>query len=135
MAEKRQIGNVIAEYIRSELIGGCVIKPDFIKYAGIISNRESRVDIGLGESYTTHLHFSQPLLELIKKKEDRAICYRQAIDIDRLWLLIVIDDITGYSGFNLTTPFLPRIETSNFDCILLFERFNGFITPLFHQTL
>jgi hypothetical protein len=130
--EKKAIGQAISTYIRAELTGLPMDKPTFIDKITVISNNEKRIDIGLGENYFTELDFSSLLLERINKKEARSAVYREAISVKHLWLLIVIDDVKAYSGFNLTSP-LPKIESSNFDCIILFEKFNFSINVLFHK--
>ena len=114
----------------ASVTGMQVSKPDFIDSVTIISNNEGRIDVGLGESYTTELNFTALLSKIISEKEDRAVDYRLSVDVDYLWILIVIDDLKAYSGFNLTTPFVPSVETSKFESILLFEKFNGSIYVL-----
>src|SRR5699024_7629777 len=130
--EKKLIGHAISAYIRAALTGLPTDKPSFINKITVIANNENRIDLGLGENYFTELDFCSLLLERVDKKEKRSSEYREAINVNYLWLLIVIDDVQAYSGFNLTSP-LPNIETSNFDCIILFEKFNFSITVLYHK--
>lgn len=134
LTEKKLIGDAISSYIRAQFTGFAIDKPAFIDKITVISNNEKRIDIGLGETYLTALDFSSLILERINKKEKRSSEYREAIDVNYLWLLIVIDDVQAYSGFNLSSP-LPNIETSNFDCIILFEKFSFSITVLYHKNI
>lgn len=130
-SEKRRIASILADYIKSILNGILEVKPDFISKIDIISNNELKLDINLGDSYVTSYDFADILTKRINKKEERASAYREAVDIDFLWLIIVIDDLNRYSGFNLEGPFFPNISTSNFDCIIIFEKFGMEILVLY----
>ncbi|HZH63976.1 MAG TPA: hypothetical protein VEY10_03725 [Flavisolibacter sp.] len=133
--QKIDMGTLIAEFVRSELTGGTVPKPAFIYQIEIAENFDSRVDIELGESFYTEAEFSRQLLERIADKDDKAHNYRKEVTVDRLlWLLIVIDDIASFSNFYMETAFIPEIPSSNFDNILLFEKHEGRIHPIFPQT-
>lgn len=135
MREQRdQIPALIANFTRSELTSGNIPKPDFITQIEITRNEDSRVDLELGETYFTKTEFSEHLLECIDKKEQKAVNYRNARVVDGLWLLVVIDDINCFSGFNLELATLPEIEASSFDSILLFEKFSGGIYILYNKT-
>jgi hypothetical protein len=132
--QKNDPGNLIAEFIRSELTGENVPKPPFIFKFQITDNKDSRLDIELGEMYFTETEFSKQLLDRIADKEDRAADYRKEVTIDRLWLLIVIDDIASFSGFFMESAHIPEINASNFDNIFLFEKHIGKIHPIYPQT-
>lgn len=132
--QKSLIPHLIADFIRSELTGGNVPKPAFVSQVEITPNKDSRVDLELAESYFTKTEFSDQLLECIAKKEEKADKYRNARTVNALWLLIVIDDVNSYSGFSLEATKIPRIEKSNFDLILIFEKFTGNIHILFYKS-
>ncbi|TDH18145.1 hypothetical protein EXU57_24145 [Segetibacter sp. 3557_3] len=132
--QRNELPQIIANFIISELTGGIVLKPDFISRIEITPNQDTRVDIELAESYFTENEFSILLLERIAKKERRVDDYRNAIKVDALWLLIVIDDINSFSGFNLESATIPKIKSSNFDYILIFEKYNGTVYSLFSKT-
>lgn len=131
--QREQIPILIANFIRSELTGGNVVKPDFIARAEITRNEDSRVDLELGESYFTKTEFTDHLLNCIRKKEDKAVRYRNARTVNGLWLLVVVDDINSFSGFNLEVATLPNIKSSNFESIMLFEKFTGNIHLLYDK--
>lgn len=131
--QKQKIPLIIADFIRSELTGGNVPKPTFISQVEITPNKDSRIDLELAESYFTKTEFTDQLLECITKKEDKADNYRNARTVNALWLLIVIDDVNSFSGFSLESRNMPKIETSNFDSILIFEKFTGRIHSLFSK--
>ncbi len=130
-ADRDQIPLIIADFIRSELTGGALAQPDFISSLVITPNKDLRVDIELAESYFTTTELGDQLFEAIKNKEDYAERYRGARTVDALWLLVVVDDINSYSGFDLKQAKLPMITSSNFDRIYLFEKFGGDVIPLF----
>lgn len=129
--QRRQISETLAEYIKSELTEGNVPKPNYIIQTKITSNKDSRVDLELAESYFTLSDFNDLLLERIQKKEERANSYRSEATLSVVWLLIIVDDINSFSGFDLKTAKFPKIENSNFDEIVLFEKFGGKIYNLF----
>lgn len=133
--EREQIPHIFATYIRSELTGGNISKPDFISQVQITSNQDYRVDLELAESYFTEEEFSALLLEKIGKKEAKADNYRKACCVNELWLIIIIDDVNSFSGFNLENGGIPKIESSNFERVLLFEKFGGIIYSLFSKTV
>lgn len=132
--QRNQIPVLIADFVRSKLTSGNMSKPDFIAQVETTRNEDSRVDLELGESYFTKTEFSDHLLECINKKEKKAANYRTARTVNGLWLLIVVDDINCFSGFNLELATLPNIESSSFDSILLFEKFSGGIHLLYNKT-
>ena len=132
--QKNQIPKIIADFIRSELTTRNVPKPVFISQVEITPNKDSRVDLELAETFFTKTEFSDKLLKCIAKKEDKAYNYRNARTVDLLWLLIVADDVNSFSGFNLESAIMPQIVTSNFDSILLFEKFTGQIQLVFSKT-
>jgi len=108
--QREEIPKIIAEYIKSELTGGQVSKPSFITQIEITPNKDSRVDLELAERYFTQDNFSDQLIKRIEKKEKRADDYRSVHDFDQLWLLIVIDDVSSFSGFDLHTVVMPVIQ-------------------------
>ena len=131
--QRNQIPHIIADLIRSELTGGNLPKPAFISQVEITQNKDSRVDLELAESYFTKAEFSDQLLNCIANKERKADNYRNARTVNELWLLIVIDDVNSFSGFNLESARILKIESSNFDSILIFEKFTGKIHFLFSK--
>ena len=133
--QKEQIPKLIAEYILSELTGGTIQKPAFITQTEITENHDSRIDLLLAERYFTQEDFMQQLIQRIQKKEKRTIAYRRATNLENLWLLIVIDDISSFSGFNVETAMVPVIKHSNFDSIYIFEKFNCRIFQIFSKTV
>jgi hypothetical protein len=131
--QKKELVHTIAKYIKSELTGGNTPKPDFISQIKITSNKDSRVDLELAESYYTNQEFTDILLQRIQKKEIKANNYRIESNLSIVWLLIVIDDVHSFSGFDLKTAKFPQIENSNFDSIFVFEKFGGNIYTLFRK--
>lgn len=129
--QREQIPQIIAGYIRSRLTGGNVTMPAFIQQVEITRNEDFRVDLELGETYFTKTEFSAHLLGCISKKEEKADNYRNARVVDSLWLLIVLDDVNSFSGFNTELAILPEIKNSNFDSIVMFEKFTGNIRFLY----
>ena len=93
------------------------------------------MDLELAETYTTETEFSDLLLNCIENKERKADRYRESTNVNELWLLIVIDDINSFSGFRIETGNIPTIHSSNFDRILIFEKFGCAINTLFSKTV
>jgi len=131
--ERSQIPRIMADFIRSELMGGYVPKPAFITQVEITPNKDLRVDLELGESYLTKTDFTDHLLECIKKKEEKAVNYRNARTVDGIWLVVVVNDVNSFSGFNLELAVLPKIESLNFESIMMFEKFTGNIHLLYQK--
>ena len=131
--QKQQIPHLIANFVKSELMGGYVPKPSFISQIEITRNQDSRVDLVMAETYFTNAEPSNQLLNCIAKKESKADRYRNIRTVSALWLLIVIDDVNSFSGFNLESAKLPSIKNSNFDSILIFEKFTGNIHVLYSR--
>jgi hypothetical protein len=131
--QKLDVAQTIVDYVRSELTGGSVPKPNFISQIKITANKDLRVDLELAESYFTSSEVEKLLITRINAKEAKATKYRDANDLNELWLLIVIDDINSFSGFDLASAQLPTIAHSNFECILLFQKFGGKVFTLFHR--
>lgn len=132
--QKNKVIQIIANYIKSELVGGNIAKPNFISQIRITPNKDSRIDLGLAESYFVISEFTSMLMHRINAKEIKAANYRTIASLNELWLLIVVDDINSFSGFDLATAQLPQIKESNFDRILLFEKFIGRIYRLFEKS-
>lgn len=67
-----------------------------------------------------------------KAKVDRKTveAFKCTIEAVELWLVIIIDDLNSFCGFDLSTIDLPKLAHSNFDRIYLFEKFGGNIYPL-----
>ncbi len=133
--QKKEVIQTIVDYIKSELTGGAFPKPSYIIQTKITPNKDSRVDLELAESYFTLPEFTDLLLECIEKKETKANSYRTEANLKIIWLLIVIDDINSFSGFDLKEAKFPQIENSNFDLIFLFEKFGGKIHNLFTRSI
>lgn len=131
--ERKKIIQTISDYIKSELTGGNISKPEFISQIKITSNQDNRTDLELAEAYFTLTDFQQLLIERINLKEAKANRYRSANDSNPLWLLIVVDDVNSFSGFDLQTEKIPQITNSKFDCIILFEKFGGNVHIVFQK--
>jgi|ERR1017187_919179 hypothetical protein len=129
--QKTEISKLIADFVRSELSNGKIERPHFINKIKITPNKDSRVDIELAESYFTKSDISDQLLTAIANKEKKANNYRNAEKVDSICLLIVVDDINSFCGFSLEQTELPAIRQSNFDVILLFEKQQERIYPLY----
>lgn len=135
LPQREIIPQIIAEYIKSELTGGDVPKPAFISQVEITPNKDSRVDLLLAERYFTQDDFTEQLIRRIGKKEERANAYRSVTNINQLWLLIVIDDVSSFSGFSIETAMVPAIQQSNFDSIFIFEKFGCRIFQIFDKAI
>jgi hypothetical protein len=86
-SQKTEVSKIIATYIKSELIGGNIPRPDFITHIEITPNKDDRIDLLLGEEYFTRNDFEEQLITRIERKEPRANAYRCATKFDQLWLI------------------------------------------------
>jgi hypothetical protein len=128
--EREKITQLLADYVRAELAGQSPARPAFILKIKVTPNKDSRLNLELAESYITKADFTQILSKRISSKESKAIRYQKINDFEELWLLLVIDDINSFSGFDLMTTVFPEIKNSNFERIILFEKFGGRIYDL-----
>jgi hypothetical protein len=134
-SEKDGIIMTIADYIRKLLIEGNDSKPSFITHITISSNKDSRVDLELAESYFTQNEFTDLLIERINSKELKVDSYKREACINEIWLLIVADDINSYSGYDTERALFPQIDSSKFDKLILFEKFSGKIHFLYGSSI
>jgi len=133
--QKNEIPLLIANFIRSELQQTNFPKPEFISQIEVTQNKDFKIDLILAENYITNSEFSDQLLECISKKEIKAEKYRNAQNVDSLWLLVVVDDVNSFSGLDVQPHSIPEITISNFDRVWLFEKFSGRIHLLFKNNV
>ncbi len=130
MDDKKSLAAVLAEYLKTVLLGSPGDKPTFVDKVLVTDNKDSRLNIVLAEDYMTSHLFIELLLECMAKKEIKANNYRSAMGNHQILLLVVVDDINSFSGFDLVMTKLPKMSHSNFDKIILFEKFGGKIHQL-----
>lgn len=123
--ERKALINAVEGYVKSILIGDSGKPPAFITRIQISENKEGKLYLELGQNYLTSRIFIEQLFECIAKKEIKANRYRSAMSNKTLWLLIVVDDINSFSGFDIAATKLPILAFSNFDKVFLFEKFDG----------
>lgn len=128
--EKKQISSLIAEYIESEIKGSGFPKPSFIEKITHTSNLEPRLDLILAEKYIAKDGFIELVNSRILEKEARFEDYIKESAVDKCWLLIVIDGISSFSGFDLETENMNFITSNKFDKVVLFESFGSKIRYL-----
>lgn len=131
--QRKNVSKAIANFIKSTLTGGNIPKPNFISQIEITPNNDLRVDLELAETYFSLSEFTELLIQRIKAKERKASKYRIAGNVTELWLLIIIDEINSFSGFDLLTAKFPEILDSNFNKIFMLEKFGGKIYHLFQK--
>jgi hypothetical protein len=128
--DKKNLSAELAEYLKTVLLGSLVEKPAFVDKVVISDNKDSRLNIILAEDYMTSHLFIELLLECMAKKEIKANNYRSAMGGNQLLLLVIVDDINSFSGFDLAATKLPKMSHSNFDKIIVFEKFGRKIHQL-----
>ncbi|QEM05016.1 hypothetical protein DIU31_016380 [Mucilaginibacter rubeus] len=121
VSERKQVTQQIADYIYSVGTGGNFPKPAFIEKVSFVPNPEPRLDVNLSENYLAKAGFSELLLDTIRPKELLAETYLSSAAVKNCWLLIVMDGVSSYSGFDLLTVAFPVIAQSNFERIYLLE--------------
>lgn len=128
--DKKTLSAELSGYLKTVLLGSPVEKPAFINKVVVSDNKDSRLNIVLAEDYMTSHLFIELLLECMAKKEIKANNYRSIMESNQLLLLVIVDDINSFSGFDVAATKLPKMLHSNFDKIILFEKFGGGIHQL-----
>lgn len=127
--EKKQISISIADYIEGLLLAKAPEKPIFIEDVVITSSQDSRIDLFLAEEYIAKEGFLALLNARINSKETKFDNYISAAAVNSCWLLVIIDGVSSFSGFDLQE--LKEIRTNNkFEKIILFETFGSRIFTL-----
>ncbi|MEJ5960746.1 hypothetical protein [Pedobacter immunditicola] len=122
--EKKQMSIAIADYIESLLLERALEKPIFIEDVVITTSQDSRIDLILAEEYIAKEGFVDLLNARILAKEAKFDNYISATALNSCWLLVIIDGVSSFSGFDLQE--LKEIQTSNkFEKIILFETFGS----------
>lgn len=122
--EKKQISIEVANYVESLLLEQELEKPIFLENVVIMSSQDPRIDLILTEEYIAKEGFLELLNERIKAKEAKFHKYMSAAEFDTCWLVVIIDGVSSFSGFDLEE--LKEIQTSNkFEKIILFETFGS----------
>ncbi|WP_431294154.1 hypothetical protein [Pedobacter sp. P26] len=104
-------------------------KPAFLENVVVTSSYDARIDLILAEEYIAKEGFLELLVKRIQSKEAKFDKYISAADFASCWLLVVIDGVSSFSGFDLLE--LKEIETSKkFEKIILFESFASKIFEL-----
>jgi ssRNA-specific RNase YbeY (16S rRNA maturation enzyme) len=129
-SEKNQISSLIADYIESEIKNMDIQKPAFIDRIVFTDNKESRLDIILAEKYIAKDGFTDLLNLRIQAKESRFRNYIAEASVEKCWLLIVVDGISSFSGFDLKTEDMNIVSSQKFEKIILFESFGATISYL-----
>jgi len=128
--ERDQVWSLIADYIESEAKGLHMNKPPFIDRIAITDNMEPRLDIIMAEKYLAKDGFANLINSRIQNKESKFVNYINEASVDKCWLLIIVDGINGFSGFDLKTESMKVISNYKFDKIILFETFSATIRHL-----
>jgi hypothetical protein len=122
--EKKQMSVAIADYIEGLLFEKVFETPIFIEDVVITMSQDSRIDLILAEEYIAKEGFVDLLNARIKAKEAKYDNYISATALHSCWLLVIIDGVSSYSGFDLQE--LKEIQSRNkFEKIILFETFGS----------
>lgn len=106
---------IIAEHQHKE-----IRKPAFI--ADVIKTQHSVLELTLGEDYWLAELTSDAIVKTISKKENKIDTYKSLKNINKCWLLIVIDGASSASSFNINLDTLP-MHLTPFDRIYIFDNF------------
>lgn len=127
--EKRQISTSIADFVEALLLEKNIEKPIFIENVVITDSEDSRIDLILAEEYIAKEGFLDLLNARIQAKEAKYDNYISVAALDCCWLLVIVDGVSSFSGFDLQE--LREIQTRNkFEKIILFETFGSKIFTL-----
>ncbi|UAY52731.1 hypothetical protein [Ferruginibacter albus] len=122
--KREQLINSICECILAMANNKHIPKPDFIE--DILWNQHSTLELTLWENYWLADLSTDTLLQTIMKKEEKITVYKATKNINKCWLLIVIDGASSISSFNINLDSLPNHLTA-FDRIFIFDSFKGVI--------
>jgi ribosomal protein L23 len=122
--EQKQMSITIADYVQGLLLNQAPEKPIFIEKTVITSSQDSRIDLIIAEDYIAKEGFLELLKARVLAKEAKFDNYISATALDSCWLLVIIDGVSSFSGFDLQE--VQKIQTSNkFEKIILFETFSS----------
>jgi len=120
-AQKQLLVDAIVKGVESVLTSQQVQLPVFIDQIIVTDHRREELDLTLSESYTALQDFNELLAETIQKKEDKYSSYVSKAAVKECWLLVYLDGINSYSGFDLSILKVPILAQSNFSRVILFE--------------
>lgn len=122
--EKKLLPILIADYVEGLLRQKPIEKPMFIENVVVTASQDARIDLILAEQYIAKEGFIDLLKSRIQSKEAKYDNYISAAVLDSCWLLVIIDGVSSFSGFDLQE--LKEIQTRNkFEKIILFETFGS----------
>lgn len=128
--QKQIIIDGIVSAVKAEILNEKHVKPAFISRLVITDYPDSQLNLVLSEVYIPLQNFDQLLKETIQRKENRYERYVNMSAVNRCWLLVIVNGIASYSGFDLAAFNEMSFPKSKFERIILFETFGGKIFDL-----
>jgi hypothetical protein len=117
--KENEIIEIICNYIISTYQNKEIDKPDFISDS--IQSPHSILELTLGEDYWLAELTPEAIANSILKKENKIDNYKSSNNLNKCWLLIVIDGASSVSSFNIKLETLP-IHLTPFDRIYIFDK-------------
>lgn len=128
--QKQIIIDGIVSAVKAEILNEKHEKPAFINRLVISDYPDSQLNLVLSEAYIPPQNFTELLKETIQRKENLYERYVNLSAVNRCWLLVIVNGIASYSGFDLAAFNEMPFPKSNFERIILFETFGGKIFDL-----
>jgi|GEM_PF-3543955 len=123
-SKESEIIQTICDFIIAEHEHKEIEKPAFIE--DVIKAQHSVLELTLGEDYWLQELTIDAIAKTISKKENKIDTYKSLKNINKCWLLIVIDGASSASSFNVNLDTLP-MHLTPFDRIYIFDNFKGTI--------
>lgn len=118
--KETEIIQSICDYIIAIHQNKEIKKTTFI--ADVIEAQHSILELTLGEDYWLAELTPDAIAKTISKKENKIDTYKSLNNINKCWLLIVIDGASSASSFNINLDTLP-MHLTPFDRIYIFDNF------------
>jgi len=118
--KESEIIESICNYIIAKHQNREIDKPDFISDS--IQLKHPILELAMGEDYWLEELTPEAIANTILKKENKINTYKSSNDLNKCWLLIVIDGASSASSFNIKLETLP-IHLTPFDKIYIFDKF------------
>ena len=122
--KENEIIQTICNYIIAKKQNQESEKPDFV--SDLIQSQHPILELTLGEDYWLAELTATAIAATISKKENKIDTYKTSKNLNKCWLLIVIDGASSVSSFNIDLGAFP-MHLTPFDKIYIFDNFKGLI--------
>lgn len=128
--QKNKIAEIISTYILELLCQQNPAKPSFIANVDIATNSVHPISVVLIEKYLGRTEFKELLGTILQSKESKYDKYSTIKNFTELWLVIILNGVSGPSSYVIEKDQLEENITSKFEKIYLFDTFSQEVTLL-----